>query len=96
MLMSYEDFLNEYGLKDDRTNWINWKMDLGMSYQDALDASYKEYVPLQEKTYKVELYDNQNNKVYETEIDACDETSAIEQAWDEYCGGGYGCAELID
>ena len=50
----------------------------------------------QPKTYNVKLYDNQNNEIYETEITAFDETSAIEQAWDEYCGDGYGCADVID
>lgn len=51
---------------------------------------------MKKQLYKVKLYDNQNNEIYETTILAFDQDDAIEKAWDEYHCGGYGDAQAID
>lgn len=41
MFMSYEEYLSELKLKDNRHNWIGWKMDCyNMSEAEATTASY--------------------------------------------------------
>ena len=38
--ISYEEYLTTTGLRDCRLSWIDWKIQLGMSVEEATRASY--------------------------------------------------------
>jgi hypothetical protein len=41
MLISYEEYLSKMHLKDNKDNWIYWKMDIcGMSEEEAIKVAY--------------------------------------------------------
>jgi len=48
------------------------------------------------KLYKVKLYNSNNKVIYETELDAWSEESAMELAWDDFIAICYANAEVVN
>lgn len=48
-MMSYQEYLEKTGYKDNRTSWKWWKIEIcGMTEKEAIKASIKYYEPIKE------------------------------------------------